>query len=185
MKKLYLVLGLFLFVVTVSPVFQESYSSQSYRLDEMDLQGLQIFNIPQIAPKPANSDDMQRIWFNDPEDGTYVDIFDSGYMEMFVPVYLPHGATIKKFALLVVHDYSGEHLEVYLVRQDPFTNTQIPLAEASTEGLPTSGSVRVLLDETIDEPIVKNTRYDYFVLVYFSHGGGTDLAFRGARIAYE
>jgi hypothetical protein len=185
MKKLYVFLGLVLFFIIFNFGFVGERNSQSYRLDQIDLQGLAIFNIPQIAPKPINNDDMQRTWHNELEDGTYVGYLDPDEFVMVAPVYLPHGATIKKFALLVVHDSSEAHMEAYLVRQDPLTNTAIPLAVTSTEGLPLDGTVRVVLDETINEPVVVNTRYDYYLLVYFSRGAGTDLAFRGARIAYQ
>jgi hypothetical protein len=185
MKKLSAALGIFLFFICLSFAYAEEYPSQYHRLDVIDLLGMQIFSIPQIAPKPTNGDDMQRTWYNDIEDGTYIDFSDTDEMAMVAPVYLPHGAIIKKFALLAVHDFSGESIEAYLVRHDPFTNTAIPLAETDTIGLSTSGSVQVVLDETISESQVKNTKYDYFVLVIFSRGGGTDLAFRGARIVYE
>ncbi|MGD9346384.1 MAG: hypothetical protein PVH84_11005 [Candidatus Aminicenantes bacterium] len=185
MKKSFASLGLFLCVIALSSGFAGKQNSQSHRLDQIDLQGLEIFNIPQIAPKPINSTSMQRTWYNEIEDGTYVGYLEESELWMTAPVYLPHGATIKKFALLVVHDYTGAHMEAYLVRHDPITNMAVPLAETSTEGLPLDGTVRVMLDETIDEPTVVNTRYDYFILVYFSRGCGTDLTFRGARIAYE
>jgi len=185
MKKSCFIFGLFLAIIVVSPGFMWENNSRSHRLDQMDLQGLEIFNIPQIAPKPYNGADMQREWYNEIEDGTYIEYLDEDEFWMTVPVHLPHNATIKKFALLVVHDYSGAYMEAYLVRHDPITNMAVPLAETSTEGLPVDGTVRVVLDETVDEPVVINTRYDYFVLVYFSRGCGTDLAFRGTRIAYE
>lgn len=178
-------MGLFLLFIALSPALVGEPNTLSNRLDQIDLQGSEIFNIPQIAPKPMKSEDMQRVWYNEIEDGTYVSYLDDNEFWMTAPAYLPHGATIKKFALLVVHDYTGAHMEAYLVRHDPITNTAIPLAEITMEGLPLDGTVRVMLDETIDESAVVNTRYDYFILVCFSRGAGADLTFRGARIAYE
>ena len=61
MRKLCVVLGLFLFFIALSLAFVEEDHSQCKGLDKIDLLGFQIWNIPQIAPKPTNGDDIQRI----------------------------------------------------------------------------------------------------------------------------
>lgn len=103
----------------------------------------------------------------------------------YAPVFLPHGAIIKKVVVVARDNSSAQWMDVWLIRHNVLGNNVQYIAGSTTNGLPPSSQNLVLMDETITEPYVANHTCTYALFVSFSGGAGTDLTFKGVKIVLE
>jgi hypothetical protein len=111
----------------------------------------------------------------------------SASADMFAPVYLPDGATIKRVGgLCIDNDSTSAAYDILmkLVRRDNRTNTIQTVAQVATDALSSSPDKRIRHTSSINFPTVDNM-YTYSLDVRFGPDGSTGLIFYGFWIVYE
>lgn len=145
-------------------------------------QGPKVLSISPCALKPAHSSDYG-VGF-----AAYSNQFfwaiENGNVDAFAPVYLPHGATVKKFVAYYSDNSGAGKIIISLLRQNMETGQVETLAGVNSVQLPDSPERRVVEDTTINHAQIDNQTYSYHLNVNCWETV-PELIFYGAKIIYE
>jgi hypothetical protein len=114
--------------------------------------------------------------------------YDTGFPDSVygsAAVYLPQGATVKRFYAVITDNGSGidEAVAVFISRQDLETGVENSLAYVSSDPLMPNPNRRLLQDNSINYATI-DFRYTYVLKVRF-WAGTPNVKFHGAIIVYE
>lgn len=194
MKKLIVFAALlFLIVVSSSSVNQGYCISTS--LDDLDAipPGWKTYSIPPCAVKPGSilQYDSSKYYFTTGNASTIAHSVDGSIYNNFTfiaPIFLPDGAIIKKFGAVCIDrtDAPLAKVSIYIGRLEHRTGDLGNIALVDTLFLPASDDKIVLVDHSIENPLVENHLYSYYLYVKFEKvGPNPDFEFNGAAIVYE
>ncbi len=119
---------------------------------------------PLVIPAAAfASDGFQPDSLFFPFGGGYFQGDSANYGCVVAPAYLPQGATVTDMFASVYDNDPARGISVALRRLDNFNGSTNTLATASTTGAGTFAGVQVVNDASIDNPLVVQPDYTYYV----------------------
>lgn len=136
--------------------------------------------------RPINWDQMAVIMWSGTDDEFNFDTSGIGVFEAVAPVYLPHGAIIKKLTVYytVNGTHSNDYFDAVLNRRKLASGGNGALASMTTQSVLPSNvrkNVAVLITKNNK---VDNQNYSYSIRLFF-HSGNIYVRFNGAVIEYE
>jgi len=176
MRKLFMVLGVsFLLLLTMG--VGRNISAQATT---------KYLSVSPGAFRPINWDQMAVIMWAGTDDEFNFDTGGSGVFQAVAPVYLPHGAIVKKLTVYYTDNgaHSNDYFDAAFSRRKLATGAYGALASMTTKAAPASTArknVEVLITKNKK---VDNLNYSYFIKLFF-YSGNVDVKFNGAVIEYE
>jgi hypothetical protein len=184
MKKHFVLMGIFLLLILVIFASNQEWTIQGEGEDQEYFNGREIISVGPCALKPFKQSDMVREWFTLPWIA-YVSASETEILPMCAPVYLPHGATIKEFHVYFKDNDPSSHLSVGLSRKKLKVKSLNEIAYLTTQKFSPAPGIQVTKDLIIQNPVVDNKRYAYFIDVGWQRGSDMACAFHGAKIIIE
>jgi hypothetical protein len=107
-----------------------------------------------------------------------------GNITAYIPINLPHGTTVTKFAV-IFHDLSDYgYISIALQRRHMGSGQVETLGMGGSSGSFHSPDRQIQIDTTISNGLVKNNVYSYHIKIY-TYETTDSLAFNGAVVVCQ
>lgn len=182
MKKLGVFCCIFFLASSSRIVFNQEVDAMA-KLSNMDQAGLQIISISPTAFRTHYVLDGYALDLRAGPDKAYYYVPD-GNITAYIPVNLPHGTTVIKFAAIYLDNSDYGYISIALQRRHMITGQIETLSLVGSSAGFYSSSRQVEIHNLINYAQVKNNVYTYHIKIY-TYETTDNLAFHGAVVVCQ